>query len=53
MNNITPALPSPLRREGCEKIPLTPALSPESGGEGGGEGSIWKDFLRKGFMREF
>jgi hypothetical protein len=24
----------------CEKIPLTPALSPESGGEGKGEGSI-------------
>ena len=31
-------------------IPLTLSLSPESGGEGKGEGVICKDFLRKGFM---
>ena len=43
----------PFAKGSCEKIPLTPALSPAFGGEGKGEGAICKDSLRKGGMGGF
>ena len=37
---LPPTLTLPLGGGSCEKIPLTPALSPAFGGEGKGEGAI-------------